>query len=57
LGTLLTVPRVAELVTAPAFHPLAWWLRNRQVLVAELQATVDQLLEQARQAATTSPAP
>ena len=50
-GTELAVPRVAELLADPAFHPLEQWLRQRQVDVAELQAAVDQRLEQARQAA------
>ena len=48
-GTELTVPRVAELLADPAFHPLDQWLRQRQVDVAELQAEVDQVLEQVRQ--------
>ena len=34
-----------------AFAPLEQWLRQRQVDVAELQAAVDQFLDQARQAA------
>lgn len=50
-GTELTVPRVAELIVDPAFHPLDQWLRQRQVDVDELQTAVDQLLEQVRQAA------
>lgn len=47
--TELAVPRVAELLADSAFHPLDQWLRQRQVDVAELQAEVDQVLEQARQ--------
>ena len=47
----LTVPRVAELLADPAFRPLDDWLRQRQVDVAEVQAAVDQVLDQARQAA------
>ncbi len=49
--TTLTVPRVTELLAAPAFRPLNDWLRLRQVDVAELQARVDDFLEQARQKA------
>lgn len=59
-GTELTVPRVAELLADLAFHPLDQWLRQRQlrqrqVDVADLQAGVDQLLEQVRQAALEQP--
>ncbi len=50
-GADLAVPRVAELLADPAFHPFDQWLRQRQVDVVELQAGVDQFLEQARQAA------
>ena len=50
-GAELAVPTVAELLTAPAFHPLAEWLAQRGVDPAELQAAVDQFLEQARAAA------
>ena len=50
-GTTLTVPRVAELLADPAFHPLADWLRLRQVDVAEVQAAVDDILERVRQKA------
>jgi tetratricopeptide (TPR) repeat protein len=53
-GIPLTVPRVAELLANPAFHPLETWLRQRDVDIAKLQTTVDQLLEQARQAAIAS---
>ena len=49
-GAPLTVPRVAELLADPAFRPLDDWLRQRQVKIAELQAAVDQFLDQARQA-------
>lgn len=44
-------PRVAELLVDPAFQPLEQWLHQREVNVAELQARVDQLLEQTRQTA------
>jgi tetratricopeptide (TPR) repeat protein len=50
-GTKLTVPRLAQLLADPAFRPLAEWLRQRQVKVDELQAEVDQFLEQAWQVA------
>jgi hypothetical protein len=50
-GTLLTVPRVADLLADPAFRPLDDWLRQRQADVAEVQAAVDQALDMARQAA------
>jgi tetratricopeptide (TPR) repeat protein len=50
-GTPLLVPRVAELLADPAFQSLADWLRQRQVDVDEVQAAVDQTLEQVRQAA------
>jgi tetratricopeptide (TPR) repeat protein len=48
-GTPLAVPRVAALLADPAFRPLDDWLRQRQVNVDELQAAVDELLEQVRQ--------
>lgn len=50
-GTPLAVPRVAELLGDPAFHPLTRWLAARQVDVDELQAAVDELLAQVRQEA------
>ena len=45
------MPRVAELLAEPAFHPLADWLRLHQAEVAEVQAVVNQVMDQARQAA------
>ena len=48
-GTVLTVPRVEELLADPAFAPLAQWLSNREVPVDQLQSAVDQCLDQARQ--------
>jgi tetratricopeptide (TPR) repeat protein len=54
-GNEVAVPRVAELLANPAFHPLDLWLRQRQVNPAELQMAVDQCLEQARQAAAAHP--
>jgi tetratricopeptide (TPR) repeat protein len=50
-GTTLAVPRLAELLADPAFHPLKEWLRLRQADVADVQADVDGFLEQARQLA------
>jgi tetratricopeptide (TPR) repeat protein len=50
-GTEPFVPRVADLLAEPAFHPLEQWLLQRQVPLDDLQATVDQFLDQARQAA------
>ncbi|MER2601229.1 MAG: CHAT domain-containing protein [Candidatus Competibacter phosphatis] len=54
-GAELAVPRVAELIADPAFHPLEQWLRQRQVDVAELQVGVDQILKQVRQAVLKQP--
>jgi tetratricopeptide (TPR) repeat protein len=51
VGTVLAVPRVAELLADPAFAPLEQWLRQRRADVAELQAGVDHFLDQALQAA------
>jgi hypothetical protein len=51
-GTELTVPRVAELLTDPAFAPLEQWLRQRQFPAEKkVQSAVDQFLAQARQTA------
>ena len=50
-GSQLAIPRVAELLADPAFHPLDSWLRQRQVNPAELQRAGDRFLEQARLAA------
>ncbi|MCX5735507.1 MAG: hypothetical protein NTW68_14455, partial [candidate division NC10 bacterium] len=50
-GTPLTVPRVADLLADPTFRPLADWLRQGRAEVGEVQAAVDRVLEQARQAA------
>lgn len=51
VGAQPAVPRVAELLADPAFHPLDEWLRQLQVDPAELQNKVDRFLEQVRQAA------
>ncbi len=56
-GTVLAVPRVTELLADPAFAPLEQWLRQHKKDVAELQADVDQLLDQVQQAALASPEP
>ena len=53
-GTELSVPRVSELLAAPAFAPLAEWLIQRQVPLADIQAAVDQLHAHARKAASAS---
>ena len=45
------MPRLAELLADPAFHPLKEWLRLRQADVADVQAAVDGFLGQARQMA------
>lgn len=50
-GTALTVPRVADLLARPDFEPLKLWLRERNVDLDDLQAAVDEILDQARQAA------
>ncbi|GAB6042971.1 CHAT domain-containing protein [Endothiovibrio diazotrophicus] len=50
-GQPSAVPRLAELLADPAFHPLDQWLRQRRVDPEELQQTIDQLLEPIRQAA------
>jgi tetratricopeptide (TPR) repeat protein len=54
-GTVLAVPRVAELLADSAFAPLEQWLRQRPVPLAPLQSAVDQFLDQAREVATTQP--
>jgi hypothetical protein len=54
-GAVLTVLCVAELIADPVFRPLDQWLRRRQVNPAELQAAVNQFLEQARQEDEASP--
>jgi tetratricopeptide (TPR) repeat protein len=53
-GTAPVIPRVTDLLADPAFAPLDEWLRQRQVNVNELQASVDQFLDQARQAAASA---
>lgn len=50
-GIELFIPRVTELLAKPAFASLDQWLRQREVELEELQAGIDELLEQARQKA------
>jgi tetratricopeptide (TPR) repeat protein len=47
-GTEPRVPRVAELLADPAFRPLDDWLRQQKADVGDVQAVVDQFLDQAR---------
>ncbi len=54
-GTPLVVPRIADLLDDSAFRPLADWLASRQINVTELQAAVDDLLEQVRAEALRQP--
>jgi tetratricopeptide (TPR) repeat protein len=49
-GTKVSGPGVAELRADPAFRPLDDWLRQRGVDTAQVQAAVDQVLDQVRQA-------
>lgn len=42
----LLLPRVADLLTDPAFQPLADWLRGRGVTVEEVQGRVDEVLKE-----------
>jgi tetratricopeptide (TPR) repeat protein len=51
-----SIPRLAELLDDPAFAALKEWLAQRQVDLDNLQAAIDQILDQARQAAKRSPA-
>ncbi len=50
-GTEPAVPRIDELLADPAFQPLEAWLRKRGVDREELQAAVDEFLEEVRQLA------
>lgn len=45
---------MAELLGDSAFHPLEQWLLQRQVPIDDLQAAVDQFLDQAKQIAEGS---
>jgi tetratricopeptide (TPR) repeat protein len=49
------IPRLAELLDDPAFAALKEWLAERQVDLGDLQAAIDQVLDQAREAAKQSP--
>jgi tetratricopeptide (TPR) repeat protein len=46
----LVIPRLAQLLADPAFHPLDLWLRQNHVDLNELQAAIDKFIDQARQA-------
>jgi tetratricopeptide (TPR) repeat protein len=48
-GTACTPPRLADLLAHPAFHPVAQWLDHRGINREELQSTLDQYLEMARE--------
>jgi hypothetical protein len=54
-GTEPAIPRLASLLADPAFATLEQWLRQRGIDPAELQAAIDQFLDQARQAAQQTP--
>jgi hypothetical protein len=45
---------VADLLANPAFAPLDQWLQQHQIDLDELQASVDQFLDQARQLALSA---
>lgn len=45
------VPRLGDLLDDPAFRPLAEWLEQRQIDRDQLQARIDELLDEARRAA------
>jgi glutamate/tyrosine decarboxylase-like PLP-dependent enzyme len=49
-GTAYTPPRLGDLLTQPAFRPLAQWLDQRGVNREELQTTLDHHLTTAREA-------
>ncbi|MCP5352828.1 MAG: CHAT domain-containing protein [Chromatiales bacterium] len=49
-GESRRIPRLAELLADPTFHPLAEWLRERGVAPTELQRAIDDLLDQVRKA-------
>jgi hypothetical protein len=53
-GTEFSPPRVADLLANPAFAPLDQWLQQHQIDLDELQASVDQFLDQARQLALSA---
>ncbi|MGH9423962.1 MAG: hypothetical protein ACRD3J_28555, partial [Thermoanaerobaculia bacterium] len=48
-GTAFAAPRLSELLSQPAFRPLAQWLDQRKVNREELQNALDKFLESARQ--------
>lgn len=53
-GTEFILPRVTDLLADPAFAPLELWLRQQQKDLNELQAVVDDVLDQARQSALSA---
>lgn len=53
-STEFNAPRVADLLADPAFASLELWLRQKQIDLDQLQATVDAFLDQARQAALSA---
>jgi hypothetical protein len=55
-GIELNIPRLTELLDDPAFAAFKEWLVQRQVDLDDLQAAIDRILDQARQAAKQSPA-
>ncbi len=55
-GIELNIPRLAELLNDPSFAALNEWLAQRQVELDDLQAGIDEFLDQARQTARESPA-
>jgi hypothetical protein len=54
-GTVLAVPKVADVLADTSFHTLRQWLIQRQVDMDELQSTVDHLLDLVRQEALSQP--
>ncbi len=50
-GGRYELPRLADLLAQPAFAPLATWLAANQIDLDQLQARIDQLVEQTRQQA------
>lgn len=50
-GVQLPIPSFADLLADPAFFALEQWLRQRNVDVVQLQAEVDELLDQVRKSA------
>jgi tetratricopeptide (TPR) repeat protein len=55
-GTESNIPRLAELLADSEFAALKEWLAQQQLDLDDLQAAIDQIFDQARQAAKQSPA-